>query len=325
MIRRREFITLLGGAAAWPLAARAQQPPMPVIGFLNSASAELFAPFVAAFRQGLSEAGYVEGRNVALEYRWADQRYEQLPALAADLVRRQVTVIAANQIAVEAVKAATATIPIVFTTALDPVELGLVASLNRPGGNLTGITTLNVELLPKRIELLHQLSPGVTTVGLLVNSSNPSASTLGRDARAAARALGRELQVVEARNESEIEAAFAALAQTRAGGLVIGADPFFVARIAQLAALALRHRIPTVFEFRQFVAAGGLVSYGGSLTDVYRLAGTYVSRVLRGEKPADLPVQQSTKIELMINLSTAKTLGLDVPPTLLARADEVIE
>jgi len=325
MIGRRDFITLLGGAAAtWPRAARAQQA-MPVIGFLNSASAELFAPFVAAFRQGLSEAGYVEGRNVALEYRWADQRYEQLPALAADLVRRQVTVIAANQIAVEAAKAATATIPIVFTTALDPVELGLVASLNRPGGNLTGITTLNVELLPKRIELLHQLSPGATTVGLLVNSSNPSASTLGRDARAAARALGRELQVVEARNEGEIEAAFAALAQTRAGGLVIGADPFFVARIARLAALALRHRMPTVFEFRQFVAAGGLVSYGGSLTDVYRLAGTYVSRVLRGEKPADLPVQQSTKIELMINLSTAKTLGLEVPPTLLARADQVIE
>src|SRR5262245_17635902 len=325
-LKRREFISLLSGAAAiWPRRARAQQPAMPVIGFLNSASAELFAPFVAAFRQGLSESGYVEGRNVALEYRWADQRYEQLPALAADLVRRQVTVIAANQIAVEAAKAATATIPIVFTTALDPVELGLVASLNRPGGNLTGITTLNVELLPKRIELLHQLSPGETTVGLLVNSSNPSASTLGRDARAAARALGRELQVVEARNEGEIEAAFAALVQTRAGGLVIGADPFFVARIAQLAALALRHRMPTVFEFRQFVAAGGLVSYGGSLTDVYRLAGTYVSRVLRGEKPADLPVQQSTKIELMINLSTAKTLGLEVPPTLLARADEVIE
>jgi ABC-type uncharacterized transport system substrate-binding protein len=325
-VKRREFITLLGGAAAaWPLAVRAQQAAMPVVGFLNSASAESFAPFVAAFRQGLSEAGYIEGRNVAVEYRWANEQYDRLPALAADLVRRQADVIAANQISVEAAKAATATIPIVFTTALDPVQLGLVAALNRPGGNLTGVTTLNVELLPKRIELLHQLSPTATDLALLVNSTNPSAGALSRDAHAAARSLGLQLHILEASSESDFEPAFTKLALIRVGGLVIGPDPFFVGRSAQLAALALRKAVPTVFEFRQFVSAGGLMSYGGSLTDVYRLAGVYVGRVLKGEKPADLPVHQSTKVELMINLKTAGALGLTLPASLLARADEVVE
>ena len=325
LVKRREFITLLGGAVTWPLAARAQQPAIPVVGFLNSASAESFAPFVAAFRQGLSEAGYIEGRNVAVEYRWADEQYDRLPALAADLVRRRADVIAANQISAEAAKAATATIPIVFTTALDPVQLGLVAALNRPGGNLTGVTTLNVELLPKRIELLHQLSPNATDLALLVNSTNPSAGALSRDAHAAARSLGLQLHVLEASSESDFEPAFTKLALIRVGGLVIGPDPFFVGRSAQLAALALRKAVPAVFEFRQFVSAGGLMSYGGSLTDVYRLAGVYVGRVLKGEKPADLPVHQSTKVELMINLKTARTLDLTVPASLLARADEVIE
>ena len=325
-IGRRELLAALGGAAAaWPLAARAQQAALPVIGFLNSASAESFAPFVVAFRQGLSETGYIEGRNVAVEYRWADEQYDRLPALAADLVRRQADVIAANQISAEAAKAATGTIPIVFTTALDPVQLGLVAALNRPGGNLTGVTTLNVELLPKRIELLHQLRPAATDVALLVNPTNPSAEALSRDSHAAARSLGLQLHVLEASSESDFELVFTILTRMHAGGLVIGPDPFFVGRSARLAALALRQAVPTVFEFRQFVAAGGLMSYGGSLTDVYRLAGVYVGRVLKGEKPADLPVHQSTKVELMINLKTARALGLEMPPTLLARADEVIE
>jgi putative tryptophan/tyrosine transport system substrate-binding protein len=325
-LRRREFIKLLGGAATvWPLAARGQQAAMPVVGFLNSASAESFAPYVAAFRQGLSETGYIEGRNVAVEYRWADEQYDRLPALATDLVRRHADVIAANQISAEAAKAATGTIPIVFTTALDPVQLGLVAALNRPGGNLTGVTTLNVELLPKRIELLHQLSPSATDVALLVNPTNPSAEALSRDAQVAARSLGLRLQVLEASNESDFETAFTTLTRMHGGGLVIGPDPFFVSRSAQLAALALRQGVPTVFEFRQFVASGGLMSYGGSLTDVYRLAGVYVGRVLKGEKPAELPVHQSTKVELMVNLRTALALGLEVPPALLARADEVIE
>jgi ABC-type uncharacterized transport system substrate-binding protein len=328
-LKRREFIGLVGTGglllAVKVKRARGQQPAMPVIGFLNSASAESFAPFVVAFRQGLSETGYIEGRNVAVEYRWADEQYDRLAALAADLVRRHADVIAANQISAEAAKTATGTIPIVFTTALDPVQLGLVAALNRPGGNLTGVTTLNVELLPKRIELLHQLRPTATEVALLVNPTNPSAGAQSRDAHAAAHSLGLQLHVLEASGESDFERAFTILARMPAGGLVIGPDPFFVGRSAQLAALALRYAVPTVFEFRQFVAAGGLMSYGGSLTDAYRLAGVYVGRVLKGEKPADLPVHQSTKVELMINLKSARALALDVPATLLARADEVVE
>jgi putative tryptophan/tyrosine transport system substrate-binding protein len=325
-IKRREFITLLGGAAAaWPLAAGAQQPAMPVVGFLNSASATTFAPFATAFRQGLAETGHADGRSVVIEYRWADEQYDRLPALAADLVRGRARAIAANQIAVEAARAATTTIPIVFTTALDPVEAGLVTSLNRPGGNLTGITTLNAELLPKRLELLQQLIPAAVSVALLVNSNSPNAETLSQGARAAARALGLELHVLPASSQRDFEPAFTALTERRAAGLVISADPLFAGRSSELAALALHQRIPTVFQFRQFVAAGGLMSYGGSLTDVYRLAGIYAGRVLKGEKPADLPVHRSTKVELMINLRTAKALGLEVPPTLLARADEVIE
>jgi putative tryptophan/tyrosine transport system substrate-binding protein len=324
-MKRREFITLLGGAAAWPLAARAQQPAMPVIGFLNAASAEQWAPFVSAFRLGLGETGYTEGNNVAIEFRWANEQYDRLPALAVDLVRRQPTVIVANHVSAPAAKAATATIPIVFTTAVDPVQLGLVASLARPGGNLTGVTTLNMELLPKRLELLHQVSPAATVLGLLVNPTNSDAETVVHDSRAAARTLGLELHVVKASTEDVFEYAFASLAQEGVGGLVIAPDPFFVSRSEKLAGLALRHRLPAAFEFRQFVAAGGLLSYGGSLADVYRLAGVYAGRILKGEKPGDLPVQQSTRVELITNLKTAKALGLEIPPTLLARADEVIE
>jgi putative tryptophan/tyrosine transport system substrate-binding protein len=322
---RREFIRLLGGAAAaWPVAARAQ-PALPLIGFLNAASAEQWAPFVSAFRLGLGETGYTEGNNVSIEFRWANEQYDRLPALAVDLVRRQPTVIVANHVSAPAAKAATATIPIVFTTAVDPVQLGLVASLARPGGNLTGVTTLNMELLPKRLELLHQVSPAATVLGLLVNPTNSDSETVVRDTRAAARTLGLDLHVVKASTEDGFEYAFASLAQEGVGGLVIGPDPFFVSRSERLAGLALRHRLPAAFEFRQFVAAGGLLSYGGSLADVYRLAGVYAGRVLKGEKPGDLPVQQSTRVELITNLKTAKAFGIEIPPALLARADEVIE
>ena len=322
---RREFIRLLGGAAAaWPVAARAQ-PALPLIGFLNAASAEQWAPFVSAFRLGLGETGYTEGNNVSIEFRWANEQYDRLPALAVDLVRRQPTVIVANHVSAPAAKAATATIPIVFTTAVDPVQLGLVASLARPGGNLTGVTTLNMELLPKRLELLHQVSPAATVLGLLVNPTNSDSETVVRDTRAAARTLGLDLHVVKASTEDGFEYAFASLAQEGVGGLVIGPDPFFVSRSERLAGLALSHRLPAAFEFRQFVAAGGLLSYGGSLADVYRLAGVYAGRVLKGEKPGDLPVQQSTRVELITNLKTAKAFGIEIPPALLARADEVIE
>jgi len=324
-MKRRDFITFLGGAAAWPLAARGQQTAMPMVGFLNSASPARWTPFVAAFRQGLNEAGYVEGRNVAIEYRWADEQYDRLPALAADLVHRQATVIAANQISAEAAKAATTTIPIVFTTGVDPVQQGLVASLNRPGGNLTGVTTLNVELLSKRLELLRELKPAATVIALLINPTSPTAETLSRDAQAAGRALGLQIHILEASAERDFDSVFTTLSQRGASGLVITPDPFFVSRSEPLAELALRHAAPTIFEFRQFAAAGGLMSYGGSLTDVYRLAAGYVGRILKGEKPADLPVMQPTKFEFVINLKTAKTLGLTFPPGLLAIADEVIE
>jgi putative tryptophan/tyrosine transport system substrate-binding protein len=325
-MRRREFIAGLS-AAAWPSAVWAQRAALPAVGYLNSGSGE-DARLLAAFRQGLKEVGYVERENVSIEYRFAQNQYDRLPALAADLVRRQVAVIAASggPPAALAAKAATTTIPIVFNMGADPVALGLVASLNRPGGNLTGVSSLNVELGQKRLELLHELVPAATSVALLVNPTNSSvAERLSRDLQAAARTLGLQLHVLHASAEPDFETAFATSVQLQAGALVIGGDGFFITRAARLASLALRHAMPTMFQFREFAAAGGLVSYGGRLTDEYRLVGSYTGRILRGEKPGDLPVQQSTRIELIINMKTAKALGLTIPETLLATADEIIE
>jgi putative tryptophan/tyrosine transport system substrate-binding protein len=327
-MRRREFITLLGGAAAvWPLAARAQQPAMPVIGFLNSESPNLYAHLVRAFREGLSESGYVEGRNVAIEYRWAEGRYDQLPALVADLIRRQVTVIAANSpAAVLAAKAATTTIPIVFTTGYDPVAAGLVASLSRPGGNLTGVTSLTAEVGPKRVELLHEVVPTATSIALLVNpAAGAMHETISKDLQAAARKFGLQTHVLHASAVQDLDTVFATVTQLQPGGLVIGSDPFFNSQSKQLAALAIRHAMPTAYQYREFAAAGGLLSYGGSLTGMYHQFGVQTGRILKGDKPADVPVQQATKVELIINMKTAKALGLTVPITLLGRADEVIE
>jgi len=324
-MRRRDFIAGLGSVAAWPVAARVQQRAVPVIGFLNSGSPDGYAPMAAGFRQGLKETGYVEGQNVAIEYRWAGGQYDRVPPMAAELVRRQVAVIVANTPGVLAVMAATTTIPIVFTTSSDPVQIGLVASLSRPRGNVTGVTQLNVEVAPKRLELAHQLVPTATIMAVLVNPTNPNTEAFVSDLQAAARALGLQLHVLHASTERDFDTIFATLVRLRPGALVIGADSFFVARDEQLAALALRHAVPAIFESREFVAAGGLISYGGSVPDSYRLAGVYTGRILKGDKPGDLPVQQATKLELIINLKTAKALGLTIPETLLATADEVIQ
>ena len=326
-MRRREFISLLGGAAVWPLAARAQQAALPVIGLLSSRSPDDSARFLAAFHHGLNETGYVEGQNVAIEYRWAQGRYDQLPSLADDLARRRVTVIVAPESSPGALvaKAATSTIPIVFHVGVDPVALGIVPSLSRPGGNITGVASLNVEVGPKRLELLHELVPTATVIALLVNPASPIAEALATEAHSAARTLGLELHVLHASAERDFDTVFANLRQLRAGGLVIGSDVFFNTQSRRLAALAVHFAVPAIYQYREFVEAGGLMSYGGSLTDPYRLIGLYTGRILKGEKPADLPVQQSTKVELIINLKTARALGLTAPITLLGRADEVIE
>jgi putative ABC transport system substrate-binding protein len=328
-MRRREFITLLGGAAVWPLAARAQQGErMPVIGFLGGTSPEVYADRLRAFHQGLKEAGYVEGRNVEIEYLWAEGRNDLLPALAAQLARRQVAVIVAagGTPSAFAAKAATATIPIIFGVAVDPVELGLVASLNRPGGNLTGVTNLNVEVGPKRLELLRELLPSATLIAVLVNPTNP---TIGepfvRDLEAAAHTLRFKLLVLHASTERDLDTVFATLLQQRADALVISPDQFLTTRIEQLAQLTLRHGIPAISQLRQFATAGGLTSYGSSETEYYRPVGVYTGRILNGEKPGDLPVLRSSKVELIINMKTAKVLGITFPLTLLGRADEAIE
>jgi putative tryptophan/tyrosine transport system substrate-binding protein len=327
-IGRRKFLaTLGGGAAAWPLAARAQQPAMPVIGFMNNGSPEALTQRLTAFRQGLSATGYIGDQNVKIEFRWAEGHYDRLPAMAADLVQRQVTVIAATSTpAALAAKAATAVIPIVFETASDPIRLGLVGSLNRPGGNVTGVTQLNVEIAPKLLELLHELVPTTRVMALLINPADPAlAEPQSRAILSAASKFGLELHVLNASSEHDFDAVFENLIRLRAGGLVISADTVLLRGLERLAALTLRHAVPAISPYRQFAAAGGLISYGSDNTESYRLAGTYTGRVLKGEKPADLPVQQATKVELFINLKTAKTLGITVPLPLSGRADEVIE
>jgi ABC-type uncharacterized transport system substrate-binding protein len=326
-MRRRAFISLLGGAAAWPLAARAQQPAMSVIGFLGSGTSAGFAPSVAAVRQGLEEAGYVEGRQVGMEYRWAEGQYDRLPALATDLVRRQVSAIVApvSTPAALAAKAATMSTPIVFSIGGNPVELGLVASLNRPGGNITGVTWRSTELIAKGLELIVELVPTSTPIAGLVNPANPNTEIQSRDLHAAAHRLGRKVHVLNAGTERDIDSAFATVAHEGAGALLIGPDGFFYNRRDQLVALAHRYMLPTLYSWPEYVRAGGLMSYGSSLSDANRLVGVYAGRILKGVKPADLPVVQTTKVELIINLKTAKVLGLTVPPVLLARADEVIE
>jgi putative ABC transport system substrate-binding protein len=324
--KRRDFITLLGGAAAWPIKARAQQP-MPVIGFLNSTSPDAFADRLRAFRQGLKESGYVEGENVAIEYRWAEGQNDRLPLLAADLVRRQSTVIAAtNQASALAAKTATATIPIVFLVAEDPVGRGLVASLARPGGNLTGINFLTGELVAKRLELLRELVPAASRVAVLVNPANvTSTETTLRNVEPAARAMGLQIQVLNASTSREINAAFATFVRERPDAVFVSLDPFLISRRVQLAQLATLHKVPTTYAVREFAEAGGLMSYGASLTDAFRQVGAYAGRILKGAKPTDLPVVQATKFELVINAETARMLGLTVPDKLLATADEVIE
>jgi putative ABC transport system substrate-binding protein len=326
-MRRRTFITLVGGAAvALPFAARAQQPGMPVVGFLGTRASGDDPQLLTAFRRGLKEVGYVEGQNVAMEYRFAENQYDRLPTLAADLVRRGVAVIVANGRAAQAAKEATATIPIAFVAGFDPVEVGLVASMSRPGGNVTGVSILDVELGPKRLQLLHELVPTASVIAALVNPTDPArAETTSNELQAAAKTLGLQLHVLNASTDQDFDTVFARLVELRAGGLVIGGEPFFNSRSEQLGALTIRHAVPAIYQLRAFAAAGGLVSYGGSLTDAYRLVGVYTGQILKGEKPADLPVQRATKVEMIINLKTAKMLGLTVPQSLLGRADEVIE
>ena len=324
-MRRRQFITLLGSAATWPLAARAQQPAMPVIGFLNSASASGYASMAAAFKQGLKESGYVEGNNVAIEYRWADDHYDRLPALASDLVSCRVVAIFANSPSIAAAKAATSTIPIIIMSGDDPVRLGFVASFNRPGGNITGVSILSAELAAKRLELLRDLVPHAKTIAVVLNSDFGPSGRFQSDVEAAARALMLPIEFLQANNEREIDSAFNSLAQTRAGALLVGPGPFLDSRRDLLVALAAKVAIPAGYETRATAVAGGLVSYGASVADGYRRAGLYTGRVLKGEKPADMPIDQATRFELVINLKTAKALGIDVPLSLMVRADEMID
>ena len=327
-MKRREFITLLGSAAAaWPLAARAQQAAMPVVGFLGAPSAAPYARYVAAFHQGLKEVGYVEHQNVAMEYRWADGQYDRLPALAAELVNRRVAVIVpiGGAPATLTAKAATSTIPIVFNLGADPIGLGLVTNLNRPGGNITGIAMMTLEIETKRLELLHELAPASTALAVLLNPTNAQAQTQEREAQRAARVIGRQVLILKAGTEREIESAFAALVRERAGGLLVGGDTFFNSQETLFVVLSARHAIPTIYPFKAFVDAGGLMSYGTSLLDAYRQTGVYAGRVLKGERPGDLPIVQPTKFELVINMKIARALDIAISPTLLARADEVIE
>ena len=327
-MRRREFISLIGGAAAvWPLAARAQQPAMPVIGFLSGTSSKGYAPYLAAFREGLREGGFVEGQNVTIEYRWADDHYERLPELAADLVTRRVALIAAagGSPAALAAKSATTTIPIVFQIGVDPVKAGLVSSLNQPGGNITGFANLALEVGPKRLELLHRLVPNATNIAVLVNPARSNVEAETKDMQSAANKLGLQLNVLYASTERDFDKVFATSVQLRAGGVVISGDPFFNTRSEELAAMAIHYMVPAIYQFHEFAAAGGLVSYGSSIKNTHREAGIYTARILKGEKPADLPVQEPSKVELIINLKTAKALGLEIPPSILTSADEVIE